>query len=66
MMTCPKCGGEMLIRKTLAPSAVSVAMNEQRRERECPNGHRTDTVEIERAELQRWRQAAHMGLRGAA
>lgn len=59
-MNCPKCGAPMLIRLTQKASAVSEAMNEQRRARHCKNWHVTDTVEVTRAELQSLRTMAYM------
>lgn len=63
-MKCRVCGARTVIRSVLKPSAASDAMNEQRRERRCPKGHRIETVEVARSDLQSLRVAAHIGVRG--
>lgn len=50
----------MQIAETRKASDLSEAMNEQRRVRACRNGHKIDTVEMPRSELQSLRTMAHM------
>ena len=58
-MNCPTCGAPMTLARNVRPCAISEAMNERRRVHSCANGHKTDTIELPRAELQRLRTLAH-------